>query len=877
MANPIFQPVVTPSGYQAQPNANRLAGFSGTRSSMEGLGNLATVAAAGYDIYKDKKLQELQGKVQADLEGIVQQAKLGSPSYQAEVKEDVDVLGDYLVQPDEEVPMLTSKVTEAFEAKSRTLQQAATQGRINSFALKEMLLTEAKQYINQNPAYAREIRNVLSNVLGDSGILERLRLDDSFAEQQQKAIDEQRKAIFQEVKERNIPEKSFTVNGVVDLNLAKVLIDKKREQEGAAEDLKVLNESGETLDKIRQNELVRDGVHFDAAEGWFTKTQSVLIEIANSSTKYPEQINQMREKISEGKMNLRKQFSRFMGDERISKLVTFYDERFDDLFERISKFKSGADAVEFLKNQEDTLVSTQNIGLRNKINVSELNALTNIMASLDPAWLLNNDRKEILIDFADIASGLMKTFPRQYQDPSLPGSTSIAGSALSAVMGDVGQGNVSSIKPMNNMISAFIDGITDPNVQKDATTAYRNMDEYITYLADPKNKDATLSMDESNQAKSLEVVESFADVLHQGLFRLLRTNPNIQVSEINETTGKITILGLSKEDQERFTAPMNRGLGAYAALTGRTPKEAAPSYFSTYFQDFISDSSYRTNNPLSLMDKDKVKPAQFNSPEEGIIAGAKEILDLAIGTGNNPPKNNVALLYKAFRPSTDEALMGMQTEVINSISEIMGVSPRTPLDFSNPRVLSQFIAAVSTVEGNDLIWERVENIIGDVVIQRPGKGAIPVGQGVRLEKQSTLTEEETDMVLTSEEVKKRVWQQAKKIQQSPEFAELSAEDRDAILDVIGSGATDPVYPELYFIGAAKVIKKLYGIQKLFNKPAAPIVKEAGGGKNITPSSQRDLAAKQKARDAEKAKDAAELEKSGVIKSNRNGLKLEPKE
>ena len=81
--SPEFQKNLSISTYSPEPIVNRLAGFEGP-SGFEALARVAKAGGDVYDIYRTKKISDIQESIKQDIAPLIEEAYLGSPTTQQE-------------------------------------------------------------------------------------------------------------------------------------------------------------------------------------------------------------------------------------------------------------------------------------------------------------------------------------------------------------------------------------------------------------------------------------------------------------------------------------------------------------------------------------------------------------------------------------------------------------------------------------------------------------------------------------------------------------------------------------------------------------------------------------------------------------------------
>lgn len=926
MANPTFQPILSESNYSPTPISKKLGGYSKTLepgpSGLDQLAALAKLGVQAYDVYDKYKLSKVQENVRRDTEALVNEAQMGSPSIYGDKAQEVRTdISDSIIdqanagqipafESEEEMRSFNSqysKIEDGYKQKQDWLLKAKDQGRISELEFREKNLAITKQYLAANPGYRTEILQTASNVLQDSGIIARLQRDDAMISEGNKQAQAARDKLEQEAKERDVDLTNHRdPEGGINYGSLSNEINKRRENAYFASELKRLNDTNEQLDKAQVTDLVRGGIHLKAMDGLFANLQSSFNTMfSGESGKYASEVVAAADAVSVYKRNLRSMFSAYLNIPEIEKQVQFYETQADDLIARMKSYGSQEELKSFLTNQNTITRQSQELGLATVVNLPAINAIASLVsASGGLAGLTAEGKTGLVLQLTkltdDAIKGVQSLDSESYsltnpKDPANNKSVSTGKTLLDNVMKQVQKDIPGSIPLMNNVTSAFLNGITDFTTVPNPTDAFRSMDDAISIISEDTNKKVALSLDETNQSKYLNTIGDYSDSILKEFYSFASSYDGDIEFTINDSTGSLVVTGIkdgtvNKEIQDKYVARMNRSLKAYANINGISSKEASPAFFSTYYEPLFNiEARPITNNPINVLDSNGRNIKQFATKEEGIIAGANQVLEAYKGSSTVPPATNIATLIKRLRPidNTNQELAQSQQTIIEAVAKQMDLSPRTPLELQNPRVLSQFISALAQTEGNSLIWEEVADIVDKKVISFDKKtgpklilNPLLSELNIDINKLPEITEKDKEEILTSSDIQKEMYQNAKAILADKKLAAnlgFGSEEYDSLMNAIEGPSLENVYPEILLVPAfSKLLKVLRFGGPTIKKATKPMGPQPTGPASYTPKTQRQLATEQAAKKTKKKEiDGADI--SGVLKSNpkrKTPLKLE---
>jgi hypothetical protein len=753
---PSFQPVLNPSGYQAQPNVNRLAGLGDSRSSLEGLSNLATVAKAGNDIYQNEKLKTIQSDVTAEINQLIEQTQAGSPSYKAQIKDDLTVQSEYLASGDQ-LNVLTTLVEDSYKKKLSFYNRALEQGRIDEFAFNELVLNVTRETITKNPGFRNEILTAASNRLEDSGIRARLRFDEDLIKSQAARQDQIQKDITTQLDTYDLGRGKYQFSdGTYDVVKAQKDIDAMATAERNYTQFKRETEVGTVYSEKEMKDFETSGVIQTLVLGANLEDDKVITEIASKyPNDFPKAKNEIIRLIAQRKASFRANpnITKFASSPVVKDNVDFREKTLDALVEAMESFSSFEDYKKYKSNTTDIMRNEQTMQVMSQYNVPALTLLTQVasVAGVSNSEEAKSFFNKFIITGKSILSNSIITDPIALN--KFPGTNT---SGVNLLFNE--SAKQSSSELFSNVLSSWVGAINNPTITPNAAAAYGQLDDLITSAGDVNKREKILELKPEARTDLENALKDYTQKINLDLSNYLSANPDKNITlDINPSTGRLIVSGADKNFNQTYTARIDKSLAAYANSRGLTPKEAWPDFYEENFptlfsgesndvsvvqdsmdpyvlkssqiaaqehlknkqlfeqnkiskEEFYNRSStlntalksdintYKEkavlNNPFKVKTDDLSGLKQFNTQREGILAAADEIL-------LNGPTNsikNIIISRDSGVNYSENTPIGQQ-EIIDYVAKFLKVSPEQPIDLTQKETMAKLLMALAAVEG----------------------------------------------------------------------------------------------------------------------------------------------------------------------------------
>lgn len=589
---PEFTAVLSPTNYNPEPIVNRFAGVEGP-SAFERMADIAKVGASAYDAYRKKKISDIQSQISQEIAPLIEEATLGSPSMQQEVREE-KAAAEYTLramplaqgpETGEQLDTLISGVTTNLNKSLGFLSRAEKQKRLTPFELQQRSLAVVRKYLSDNPGMRREILSTVSNAFQDQGIMERLKIDEQLLKSQGDAVEAQDKAIRQEFKERNIALMPFMrLDGSLDIGSAQNMIDQVRQEEFAYQTADRALKTGEVADKITINNLIKTGDHVKIANGYVRNAWSTASKIINSGANYNDIVNNLEMQLDSLTGDLDSNFASLGNDPTIGKTVQETKARIENIKKTAKDSGSLENLKTYMNNQGtiDGLIDKAQV--RAEVgNLERLEILSKFSTSPWIAKLITQGETatvtKMIKDLVNMEKGIRIGIPELTKNGNAPSSAEVA---FDAASDSINGGNADAVNMFATNTSDRVKAIA--NIQ-DVDQRYLQSESFVKQVAEPKNLNAlkTLSVEAKTEAVNLIIDHSKA--LTSSLKRL-SDREGVEFSFTDE--GKLVANGVTKQENADVVDRINTSLSAYSNLRGVSTKSASQEFFSNIYNNVFT-------------------------------------------------------------------------------------------------------------------------------------------------------------------------------------------------------------------------------------------------------------------------------------------------
>jgi hypothetical protein len=738
---PSFQPILNPSGYQAQPNANRLAGASkGMSSGLTALSRIAELGGPAMDAYQSFKTSDIREKIQADLEPLLEEAMGGSPSFQGELESNVamnqEILNTLPSVPGPEDPEVLntfiSGVEKNINSDIQRLSRAKEQRRMSPYEFEQRSLAIARRYLSDNPGLRREILSTISNTFQDQGIIERLKFDESIVSNQQAVYEAEAKDIQQNFEKWNIPDSPYrTPNGTYDVPRARAIIDLYRKDEAKWNEFTRNREYSQAASEDDLKYIESSGLPYELVHGATITNMSDLSNIFSGSVEdFPKAKLQASAYLTQSLVNFRNnpRIRSYMSSPVVKEAADFYEKQITALTASMESFNSLEDFNKYTSNMKTILENKEQVKMMNRLNTAELNLALKVGGIANLTNTANGVKflSDLVIVGQDILVNAKVNDNRAFT--TLPNSSNTTmGLFFDQAAKDSANGLEGSSGLLNKVVTSFIGGIEDPRITKNPQEQFTRLDDFIRRAGNANNKDSFAELDGEARTKFQTALDVYNEQINVNLSDYLsKTDRDITIN-INPKTGRLIVSGADAEFNQTFTARIDQALGAYANFRGQPASEVWVDFYEENFSNVLSGETPQVvkprNNPLNLKKPDASGFQEYETIEQGIQGAANQLMRYYEGKGvAKTPRRTVKDIIDLWRPASDRRGEKdiSQEDYINTVSSALGVSPASPIDLTKKETMAKLILAMSQVEGGagslvyngrPMVWTRVSQIL----------------------------------------------------------------------------------------------------------------------------------------------------------------------
>jgi len=589
---PEFTAILSPTNYAPEPIVNRLAGFEST-SSVERLADMAKVGAKAYEAYRANKIAGIREKITQDITPIIEEATFGSPSRKQEVMEE-KAASEYALQalpyaqgPEtgEQLDVVIGGVTSNLQKSLDFLSKAEKQNRMTPFELQQRSLSVVRKYLSDNPGLRKEILTTVSNALDDQGIMERLKFDETLLKSQGDAMAARDKEMRTEFKERNLAINPFLRDdGSIDERRASLFLDGVREEKYAFEATERALKSGEAVDKLTVRNLIQSGDHIKVANGYVRNAWSTASRIVNAGASYPDTVNSLELELDKLRGDLETSFASFTNDPTIKQTIQDTVSRIDS----IKKTAKDAGSQENLKTYMNNRSIIDGIIDKNEIrgevgNLERLELLSKFSTSPFLSKLIETNNTptitKIIKDLANMEQGIRINANHLAKNGNAPSSAEIA---FDTASDSIRSGNPNAVNMFSTNTADRVKAIS--NIP-DVDDRFLQSESFVKQLAEPKNLQAlnTLSVESKTEAFGLVLDNSKALVSS-----LKRLSDREGVQFTFSPDGKLSVSGVTKQENADVVDRINTNLSAFANLKGVSTKAASEEFFTSVYNNVFA-------------------------------------------------------------------------------------------------------------------------------------------------------------------------------------------------------------------------------------------------------------------------------------------------
>lgn len=744
---PNFQPVVTPSGYQAQPNANRLAGASkGMSSGLTALSRIAELGGPAMEAYQSYKMSNIREQIQADLQPLLEEAMGGSPTFQGELESSLalnqEILNTLPSVPGPEDPEVLntfiSGVEKNINSDMQRLARAREQRRMSPYEFEQRSLAIARRYLSDNPGLRKEILSTISNTFQDQGIIERLKFDENLVKNQQAVYEAESKDIQQNFEKWNIPDTPYrNPDGSYDFARSRAIIDMYRNNEAKWNEFTRNREYSQAITEDELKYVESSGLPYELVHGATITNMSDLSNIFSGNVEdFPKAKLQAAAYLTQSLINFRNdpRIRSYMSSPVVKEATEFYEKQITSLVSSMESFNSLEDFNKYTSNMKSILENKEQVGLMNRLDTAsvrlalEVGKLANLTNSPSGVKFLS----DLVIVGQDILVNTKINDGKAFA--TLPNSSDTTmGLFFDQAAKDAGAGLEGSAGLLNKVVTSFIGGIENPSVTRNPQEQFTRLDDFISRAGNVKNKDSFLDLDGEARTKFQTALDVYNEQINVNLSDYLsRTNKDISIN-INPKTGRLIVSGADAEFNQTYTARIDKALGAYANFRGQPASEVFLDFYEEYFSNVLSGETPQVvkprNNPLNLKKPDNSGFQEYETIEQGIQGAANQLMRYYEGKGvAQTPRRTVKDIIDLWRPASDRRGEKdiSQEDYINTVASALGVSPASPIDLTKKETMAKLILAMSQVEGGansltyngrPMVWTRISQILSKKIKQ----------------------------------------------------------------------------------------------------------------------------------------------------------------
>lgn len=584
---PTFNPTVDPISFQPKPVVSGVKDKGSTLSMLAGLGSLTAEGIANY------QEQTAYEQLESGLSQLNEQYLQTSPTILQETAEQAaadelfmkNMPGMAGFETGEQIEQTYSQVEKSYNEKLGFLERAKQQGRLTpeEFAIRAKDITRG--VVARNPHLTRELLGRLSQNLSMSGVQERMELDTAMLKSQQDAIAETNKRVRSELKERDIPETPFMVNGVLDVNAAQIFIDKERANEFIFNEAKRNAEMGETLSKQNALEVVQSGAHIAIANGFVADTRTKISSIINQGGDFNSTITSIDLVIDDQIGQLQTSFASLTNDPTIKQTIDNTVKRLEGLRTTLKASTSGANLREAYENNNAVQTIIEKQQLRAAVgNLERLDLIVKFSSSPFIGQLLRQGQTDLIVNtlgqLVKMEEGVR--MGTQYLTPVPGTNTSVAELGFDIAATAIGEGNGAPSEMLNTNSSDRVDAITKT---EDLDQRFIQTEKYLAQLSDPKYSAAVTSLSAETKAKSLDLITAHSKALTGRLGQLVdREGVTWQFTP----DGELRVSGISRQETVDVVNRINTSLRAFAQLNGISTKAASAQYFGQIYNNVFN-------------------------------------------------------------------------------------------------------------------------------------------------------------------------------------------------------------------------------------------------------------------------------------------------